>query len=451
MTGTILVFVTVTRVKEIAAMKCRILLLGSFVVASIASAQLASGRFTTSFYGWQGRSATLDNQTYLRGFENVQFDFSQQRFSFNTNFQVSKDFGTVIGTDPELRLSSLILKARSIADIADVSLGRQFLFAGVGNGLLDGGIAKGAVWDRKIGVTVYGGYNVVQSRTLDFKRNLADNSLNGGQVTYMPNDDGVVGLSYMKRTRTPDPITTLRSDSLFNPYLVVIALSPNEEEYASVDVRYNFIERVSVYGRSDYDVNLTKLSRAELSARVAILPALSATAEYLFREPRVAYNSIFSVFKANSTQEVEAGVEYEVSQLFRTYARFADVVYKISGSENDNSGRVTVGGSYDFVNFSYTQNFGYAGDLNGVSIQAVYPIMDRTLTPNFGFGFASYQLSESDTKNTVLNATIGATYRPKSSLSTDVQLQWMRNPLYANDVRLFVKVNYWFSERLSWF
>jgi predicted porin len=255
----------------------------------------------------------------------------------------------------------------------------------------------------------------------------------------------------MKRTRTPDPITTLRADSLFNPYLVVIALSPNQEEYASVDARYNFIERVNVYARSDYDVNMTKLSRAELSARVAILPALSATAEYLFREPRVAYNSIFSVFKANSTQEVEAGVEYEVSPLLRTYARFADVVYKISAGVNDNSGRVTVGGSYDFVNFSYTQNFGYAGDLNGVSIQAIYPMMDRTLTPNFGFGFANYQLSDSDTKNTVLNTSIGATYRPKASLSTDVQLQWMRNPLYANDVRLFVKVNYWFAEHLSWF
>jgi hypothetical protein len=112
---------------------------------------------------------------------------------------------------------------------------------------------------------------------------------------------------------------------------------------------------------------------------------------------------------------------------------------------------VTVGGSYDFVNFSYTQNFGYAGDLNGVSIQAVYPMMERTLTPNFGLGFASYQLSDSDTKNTVLNTSIGATYRPKASLSTDVQLQWMRNPRYANDMRLFVKVNYWFTERLGWF
>ncbi len=446
MNGTILVFVPVTPVKEIAAMKCRILFLGLFVLTSTASAQLASGRFTTSFYGWQGRSATLDPQTNLRGFENVQFDFSQQRFSFNTNFQISKDFGTVIGTDPELRLSSLILKARNIAGVADVSLGRQFVFAGVGNGLLDGGVAKGTVWDRKIGVTVYNGYSVVQSRTIDLKRSYADNALFGGQVSVEPIENGIIGVSYMNRTRKPASFTTTRLDSLFHPYDVVIAYSPTEEEYASMDARYSFLNRVNLYGRSDYDFNLTRMSRAEISARVGILPALTATAEYLFREPRIAYNSIFSVFTSKSIQEIEGGVEYEVMPLVQTFARFAYVQYK-----DDNSSRMTVGGSYDFMNISYTQNFGYAGDLNGVSVQAVYPVMEWKLVPNIGFGLAQYQLSDDDTKNTVFNASVGATYRPMPSLSTDVQLQWMRNPLYANDVRLFVKANYWFSERLSWF
>src|SRR5450830_496431 len=111
-----------TRVKEIADMKCRIVFISFFVVATTASAQLASGRFTTSFYGWQGRSASLEKQDYLRGYENVQLDFSHQHFSFNTNFQLSKDFGTVINTDPEMRLSSLTVRARDIADVANVSV-----------------------------------------------------------------------------------------------------------------------------------------------------------------------------------------------------------------------------------------------------------------------------------------------------------------------------------------
>jgi hypothetical protein len=427
-------------------MNYKILLFGVFVLAGTTSAQLTSGRFTTSFYGWQGRSADLEKQNYMRGFENVQFDFAQQHFDFNTNFQLSKDFGTVIATDPELRLSSLTVKARGIADVADVSVGRQFVFAGVGNGLMDGALAKGMLFDRRVGITAYGGYNVIQSRTINLKRNFADNALYGGQLTFEPIDNGVVGLSYMKRTRKPEPYTAVRADSLFNPIVVIIASSPNEEEYASLDARYSLLDKVSVYGRSDYDLNFTKVSRAQLEARVGVVSSLTATAEYLFREPRIAYNSVFSIFNKNSTKEIEAGLEYEVMPMFRTFARFANVQYV-----DDNSQRLTVGGSYDIVNISYTQNFGYAGDLNGVSVQAVYPVMERKLVPNFGFGFASYQLSDNAPKNTVVNSSIGATYRPSPALSTDLQLQWMHNPLYSNDVRVFAKVNYWFSERLSWF
>ena len=417
----------------------------SFLTAT-ASAQLATGRFTTSFYGWQGRNADLDVQNYMRGFENVQFDLSQQHFSFNTNFQYSKDFGTTIGTDPDLQISSLTVKARNIADVGDVSLGRQFVFAGVGDGLIDGAVAKAMLFDRRVGVTAYGGYNIIESRSIDLKESLPDNSLYGGQITVEPVENGVVGLSYMKRTRRPEPFTAVRADSLFNPEVILIAYSPTEEEYASLDARYNFLNQLNLYGRSDYDLNFSRISRAQMEARVGILASLSATVDYLYRQPRIAYNSIFSVFNTNSTQEVEAGLDYEVMPLFHTFARFATVQYV-----DDNSRRVTVGGSYDIINVSYTQNFGYAGDLNGVSVQAVYPMMERKFVPNIGFGFADYQLSDNAPKNTVVNSSIGATYRPMPSLSTDAQVQWMHNPLYSNDVRVFIKVNYWFSDRLSWF
>jgi hypothetical protein len=278
------------------------------------------------------------------------------------------------------------------------------------------------------------------------KESLPDNSLYGGQITVEPVENGVVGLSYMKRTRKPEPFTAVRADSLFNPEVILIAYSPTEEEYASLDARYNFLNQLNLYGRSDYDLNFSRISRAQMEARVGILASLSATVDYLYRQPQIAYNSIFSVFNTNSTQEVEAGLDYEVMPLFHTFARFATVQYV-----DDNSRRVTVGGSYDIINVSYTQNFGYAGDLNGVSVQAVYPMMERKFVPNIAFGFADYQLSDDAPKNTVFNSSIGATYRPMPSLSTDAQVQWMRNPLYSNDVRVFVKVNYWFSDRLSWF
>jgi hypothetical protein len=48
-----------------------------------------------------------------------------------------------------------------------------------------------------------------------------------------------------------------------------------------------------------------------------------------------------------------------------------------------------------------------------------------------------------------MNANIGLTYRPVSSLSADIQAQWMQNPVYNNDVRVFLRFNYLFSKKMA--
>ena len=421
----------------------------TLLVTSLASAQMFTGRFTTSAYGWQGRKDSVTKQTYMRGYENVQLSLAGQQFGVYTNFQVANDFGTVINTDPELKLNQLIVRANNIAGAADVSLGRQFVFAGVGNGLIDGGLAKAALWDRRVGVTVYVGYNVVQSRDIRLSKSFADNSLYGAQVTVTPVENGLVGISYMNRTRKPEPFSAIRpstADSLFNPIVVIIAHSPQEEQYTSLDARYSFDERAEVSGRLDYDMDFERLSRAQGFARVAVMPALTVSAEYIFREPRVAYNSIFSVFNTNSTQEIEGGVEYEFTPVLKTYARYAHVEYT-----DESSGRLNIGGQYEFVNVAYTQNFGYAGELNGISVQAAYPVMEQKLIPSIGVGYAGYKLDKDGPSNSVMSSSFGATYRPMPALSTDLQFQYMSNNLYKNDVRVFLKLTYWMNSQLGWF
>ncbi|MDE3058044.1 MAG: hypothetical protein KGJ59_08820 [Bacteroidota bacterium] len=420
----------------------RKLLLGLLCSFSLSSAQLMSGRFTTSFYGWQGRDTSLTKQNYLRAYENVQFNAGASRFFFNTNFQVSKDFGTVIGSDPDLRFSSLVLQGRNIAEMLDVSVGRQFVFAGVGNGLMDGGVVKARFLSGLIGLAAYGGYNVVQSHTINLKRNFSDNELYGAQILLTPLTDGSLSLSYMNRSRKPAPFKAVRADSLFNPEVIEIAYAPVEEEYASVDAEYALANIFNVYGRSDYDVNFERISRAQLFTRVAVLSNVNVTGEYLFRQPRVAFNSIFSVFETNSTQEAEGGVEYTPAPEIRTYVRYGYVSYI-----DDHSQRIRVGGTYSGVSVSYTRNLGYEGDLNGVSLQAVCPLFERTLVPMVGFGYASYQISQQAEKNSVVNGTLGATYRPLQMLSANIQVQWLRNRMYSNDTRIFMQVSYWFSDR----
>ncbi len=414
------------------------------ICASQAGAQFISGRLNTSLYGWQGRDLNDAKLNFVRAYENIQLEANSGPFSFGTNLQVSNDFATKIGTDPELRLSSLVFRARHVADLVDVSLGRQFVFAGVGNGIIDGADLKFSALQGRLGGQLYGGYNVVETRTLNWKKALADNSFAGAQVTGSPIENLLLGVSYMNRRRSPDAFTVVRLDSVFNPYQVVLYSTPYEEEYTSIDANYDLSTTVTVYGRGDYDLNLERISRAEVNARVSVLPQLAVTADVLHREPRLAYNSIFAVFNSNSTQELEGGVEYTITSSVRAYARYAYVDYR-----DDNSQRITIGGSYDFISASFTRNLGFAGDLNGLALQAVYPTADRVFVPMVALGYGSYKIAPDAETNNVLNGTVGLTYRPVPSLSADIQAMYMQNRLYSNDTRVFLRVNYWFSTKLN--
>lgn len=425
-------------------MKLRLLAVTLTFSAAQLAAQSVGGRLTTSLYGWQGRDASGAKLNFMRGYENVQLDANSGDYSFATNLQVSDDFATKIGTDPELRLSSLVLKARRIANVLDLSVGRQYVFAGVGNGIIDGADLKSSFLAGLVGAQVYGGGNVMETRSISWNRNLPDNSFFGAQVTGKPMDNLLVGVSYMNRRRQPDAFTVVRLDSLFNPYLVTLNSTPFVEEYASIDANYDVLQNISVYGRGDYDFNFERLSRAELNARVGVLSSLSVTADVLHREPRVAYNSIFAVFNSNSTEEVEGGAEYLIASTIRTYARYAYVHYR-----DDNSQRLTLGGSYEFVSATFTRNFGFAGELNGIALQATYPLPDRVFIPMISAGYGSYKLSPEAESNNVLNGSIGLTYRPEPSMSANIQTQYTQNRLYSNDVRVFVNFTYWFSERLN--
>ncbi|MGE5314154.1 MAG: hypothetical protein ACM3Q4_05635 [Acidobacteriota bacterium] len=433
------------------------LILALLLIAMQCPAQYFSGRFTTSFYTWQaqetnapvnGQAQSPTKLTMARLYENIQADVLGSRFGLNVNAQVSKDFGTSIGTDPELRLSQLTLKARKIADVADISVGRQFVMAGVGTGYVDGGLMKLSFLDGAVGLQAFGGYSLIDTRTIDFKRALGDNAFYGGQISAAPFEDVLVGFSYMKKSREQNSFTITRFDSLFNPTLVTMSFDPQTEELAGFDLRYGITEGTDVYMRTDYDLDNDRVHRVEASGRLEILPQqLAVTADYLYRMPRLQFNSIFSVFSMNETQEIEGGVEYEFTPSARAYARYGYVKYT-----DDNSGRIRIGGTYDFLSISYSNNFGYAGDFNGVTIQAVYPTADRVFVPAVGFGYAKYKVSEDAESNNVMNANVGLTYRPTPSLAADIQAQWIQNPVYNSDFRVFLKFNYIFSKRLlNWF
>jgi hypothetical protein len=269
----------------------------------------------------------------------------------------------------------------------------------------------------------------------------------GGQITTTAIPNTQLGLSYMNRRAQRDPYWTTRMrDTSFTPVPYQVTFEPESEELIGGDAYYTLTGVFSAYGRYDHDLANNRVSRAQVGVRASITPRLGVTLESITRTPRISYNSIFTAFVPNSTQEVEAGVEYEFLSWLRAYGRLANI------QVTDESGtRWTLGLNSGYGSVSYSGSSGYVGQLQSVSVYGSYPMLENRVIPQAGIVFSSYRFSEQDDRATALAVVLGGTWRPVRSFSLDLQGQWLTNEIYSRDLRGMLKVNYWFAERLSLF
>lgn len=85
---------------------------------------------------------------------------------------------------------------------------------------------------------------------------------------------------------------------------------------------------------------------------------------------KIRYNSIFAVFDYGNTQEIELGADYQISKTFTLLGKFGNVQYK-----DENSQRVGLGISTAYGNINYRKTFGYAGELDAVSLYTGYTFL----------------------------------------------------------------------------
>ena len=423
-----------------------LLILSAFLGTGAARAQLVSGRLVTSFATFERYDTVAASRTYLRAFQTVQLSVAQGDFSLNTYLQGAVNGTSEFGDQGRVRFSNLYVRWANIAKVAEVSLGRQAIFAGAGNGPIDGVSARGRFLNDKLTVVGYGGSTVNRDYT-GIRSNWHDNLFYGGQVIVAPVPGGRIGASYMNRSEEADPYWTLRArDASFVPVAYYIASAPLSEQIGSADASYEQPERFSVYGRYDYDFNFRQTSRGQGMVRVNVTPALALTGDVIYRQPRISYNSIFSAFTSNATTEIEGGIEYGFTPDLRAFGKFGSVSYT-----DDNSARWTAGLSTGYGSVSYSGSNGYAGELTSLSVQGAYPLLDRMVVPTLGISYASYKLSTDAPKDNAFALLAGATVRPTRHFTFDIQGQWMKNSVYDRDMRLQLKLMYWFAERLSIF
>ncbi len=262
----------------------------------------------------------------------------------------------------------------------------------------------------------------------------------GGQLIGNFSDNSKISLSYMNRQRSLVGYTAKRPDVDFNPISMQVPSGIRKEQIIGGDIRYVFNKKYTMYGRLDYDLNSKVVLRGEIDGHFNVSHNFALTGTYIYRKPRIPYNSFFSIFKVEATSEYEAGVEYSLSQNVKTFSRFAFVQY-----DNDNSKRYTVGINTKYGSCSYSGSDGYAGELNSFTIEGEYPLINRQLIPTISVSLTNYRLEKTSSNENTYSSSIGAIINLIKSFSFDVQVQWLKNRIVENDVRVFGSVNYWFN------
>ena len=416
------------------------------IISSEASAQFFQLHLVSSAYAWQRQDTVGQSSHHLFGYQTAQLSLADENISFHTYLQGFNDFDGPLKNKGMLRFYNFYVKYADFLNMIDVSFGRQMIFAGVGNGTIDGGMLSSRFFDSRLKLIGYYGALPIANRQLKMVDDQAHNNMLGAQVVGLPASFAKLSLSYMRKLIQPETYWMTRaSDSLGAVQSIEITPGAESEQYLSGDVNVDY-DIVSAYARTDADLNLEKISRLQLLTLVKVMDPLALTGEYIHREPRLSYNSIFWVFTYNAISEYDLGAEYTICKDWQVFGRFGNVSY---GDENSN--RVTFGGNMKYASASFSWNTGYAGELSSLSANAGYPLFDNKLTPTIMAGYALYKLSENAPQSDAMSLGVGAVYRPVPLLSLDMQVQWLRNNVYNNDVRIFFRASYFLSDQLNLF
>ncbi|MGA9120728.1 MAG: hypothetical protein WB699_15290 [Bacteroidota bacterium] len=425
---------------------CGLAVAASVLAPPTASGQLINGRFITSFDTWEKFDTIGVSHKVFRGYQSAIFSIGQGNVSVYTNMQAATTLANEITDESDYRLYNLYVKVKEIGGIGDVSFGRVPYFYGVGLGTLDGAVASVHGKANQYKVTLYGGVSTPFDFGISHIGTVKDKFAIGGQVLFNPIAGLRGGLSYMNRRQPLPSYYGVRVDpQTLDAATMLIVPGPEREQLGGVDLSYG-CKALSLYGRYDYDFETSKTLRGQIDARYQLNPDVTITLNASRREPHIAAGSFFSQFTLKGVTEVEAGADYFILPGVRTFLRGAYVGY-----DGDNSFRYSAGIGRNDLQLVVRGNTGYAGELASVSLQGEYPLFDNHVVPNAGLSYMSYKVDAEAPRYTATSAVLGATLRPVSAVSLDLQGQWLNNFIVKSDFRFVGRLYFWFSERLNLF
>jgi hypothetical protein len=264
-----------------------------------------------------------------------------------------------------------------------------------------------------------------------------------GSISTTALKDFYFSAGYSKKNYKAEDYYAFRLDEKFDPIMYLIHKNSQTFEYLRGKAEYTCPNNsFNIRTKYEFDLNFFKTSKVELESDYAFNENWSASVYGNYREPRVRYNSIFSVFNYGNTKEVEGGLVYRMEGQSVT-ARAGYVKFQDESSLSLNAFYSCPLGS-----LGVRKTFSDAGELQSAYLQHAHSHLDGLITPSILVSFTQFKLEKNADKNNLLSVLAGVNVKPWKTFSVDLQGQYLDNPVYKNDIRFLIKLNYWFHQQL---
>ncbi|NOZ56645.1 MAG: hypothetical protein GXO73_07645 [Calditrichaeota bacterium] len=397
-----------------------------------ARAQSVRARLNTAVYTWQSVPGATGSATHVRAYQVVNLTVGRivtPRLSFHAYTAVMSDLSGKILDDPRAWLYNAYFRLALRG--AEIRLGRQRVFAGVGFGTIDG-LRVIARAFKRVEVDVFGGPRMPLDNGFGIS-DAGDNAMWGGRLRTIGWRNTRVALSFVEKHRVRH--ASLDPSEFLVDYQLLKAVNSLEQRRVGLDIWQGFGRKTSLGARLDYDLLMSRIQRAEVNARAGV-GSFQFGLDYIFRNPLVDANSIFSVFAQESNWEVAGRVLYFFTPSTGVFVRVAHV-----GLEGISTNRVTFGFRSKGGYLGLSSNSGYGGDRWGVVGDYRWRLSKR-LWLNLGsnYGIYRYYGLDGDWEHT-LAAYFGATTWLRRGLRLDAELQGLQNRHVDSDLRFLVRLS----------
>ncbi|MFC1563451.1 hypothetical protein ACFL6G_00885 [candidate division KSB1 bacterium] len=415
-----------------------------FMMRSV-SGQTVNGRLYSSFYSWERQVFGTDPEKYIQLYNGAIVHVREVAGNKNIAFHTYLRFGNVLsGDDLELRnkLYNSYFEWTKIKNRVDISLGRQYIWAGVGNGTLDGGKIDVSMnrWGK---MGFYFGTLAPLRESWKIDSWATSHMIGAYYKTRLYDTD--MQISWVRKDRKP---VSYGSTGIYSGR--IINASSLMAHLAGIDLSRTFNDKFTLFMRTEATVkgnkesfikNDLEIDRFELSGDYKLNSSFMVSGQYFYRNPRQNLNSIFSIFTQSHNQEFWMNLYY----YWKSCSVFGGLA--IVDYDGDDSQRYNFGFSSKYMSAGMNKYLGYSGDFDNYYFGGQLPVKNYLwLKSNVSLG--RYKLyDDAADYNNLVTSSLGVTYKPRQSMSLDIEVQNLKNELTDNDFRIFGRFSYWFFKR----